>query len=44
MSYIKTTWNKGDTITADKLNNIENGIETNETAIGNSVFIVNIDA
>lgn len=33
MSYTKTTWQTGDTITAEKLNNIENGIEANETAI-----------
>ena len=26
MSYEKTTWQNGDTITAEKLNNIENGI------------------
>lgn len=26
MAYEKTTWKKGDVITADKLNNIENGI------------------
>lgn len=28
MSYTKTTWTKGDVITAQKLNNIENGIES----------------
>ena len=27
MAYNKTTWQTGDTITAEKLNNIENGIE-----------------
>ena len=27
MSYTKTTWNKGDVITAEKLNKIESGIE-----------------
>ena len=32
MSYSKTTWANGDTITAEKLNNIENGIVANETA------------
>ena len=26
MTYVKTNWKTGDTITADKLNNIENGI------------------
>ena len=28
MAYVKTTWEDGDTITAQGLNNIENGIET----------------
>lgn len=27
MSYDKTVWNDGDVITAEKLNNIENGVE-----------------
>ena len=27
MSYTKTTWASGDTITAEKLNNIESGVE-----------------
>lgn len=27
MAYIKTTWKNGDIITADKLNNIENGLK-----------------
>lgn len=27
MSYIKTVWQAGDTITSEKLNNIENGVE-----------------
>lgn len=26
MSYVKNTWTNGDTITAEKLNNMENGI------------------
>lgn len=30
MSYVKTQWVNGDTITADKLNHIEAGIEANE--------------
>ena len=33
MAYEKTTWQTGDTITAEKLNNIEQGISDNETAI-----------
>lgn len=33
MSYKKTTWNAGDTITASKLNNAETGIAANDTAI-----------
>lgn len=27
MSYVKTVWQAGDTITSEKLNNIEDGIE-----------------
>lgn len=26
MSYTKNTWNTGDTVTAEKLNNLENGV------------------
>lgn len=40
MSYEKTNWQVGDTITAEKLNKIENKLE----ALDDSVFIVNIDA
>ena len=29
MSYEKQTWTTGDTITAEKLNHMENGIENN---------------
>ena len=32
MSYDKTTWAKGDVVTAAKLNNMENGIEAIDTA------------
>lgn len=28
MSYTKTTWNTGDTITAEKMNKIEDGVES----------------
>ena len=31
MAYEKTTWSSGDKITATKMNNIENGIETADT-------------
>lgn len=40
MTYEKTNWQKGDVITAEKLNKIENKLE----ALDDSVFIVNIDA
>lgn len=34
MSYIKTTWQTGDTVTAEKLNHAENGIENaNQNAL-----------
>ena len=33
MAYIPTEWETGDVITAEKLNNIENGIVVNEEAI-----------
>ena len=36
MSYNKTTWATGDIVTADKLNNIENGIANN------NIYIVSI--
>lgn len=28
MSYVKTVWETGDVITAEKLNNLENGVES----------------
>lgn len=37
MSYTKTTWQTGDTITAEKLNHIEDGI-----ADSGSVFNINV--
>ena len=40
MSYEKTTWETGDIVTAEKLNNIENGIEN---AGGGSTFVVNVE-
>lgn len=33
MSYIPTEWKTGDVVTAEKLNNIEDGIASNETLL-----------
>lgn len=33
MSYVKNKWSDGDVITADKLNNIENGIENEQVGL-----------
>ena len=49
MTYEKTNWKVGDTITAEKLNKIEDQVAANEEAISSaggddSVFVVNIDA
>lgn len=49
MSYEKTNWQVGDTITATKLNKIEDQVAANEEAISSaggddSVFIVNVVA
>lgn len=38
MSYEKTTWVTGDTITAEKLNKIESGIENNSIMIVRSIL------
>ena len=35
MSYTKTTWSNGDVISADKLNNLEDGTEANDLEISN---------
>ncbi len=40
MSYTPTEWNTGDTITAEKLNNMEQGIAS---AGGGGAFLVGID-
>ena len=42
MSYQKTTWSTGDTITAEKLNNIETGIKNNDDNA--KIFITEITA
>ena len=39
MSYTKTTWSDGDVITAEKLNNIENGVES---ASSGSILVVHV--
>lgn len=45
MSYTKTTWVTGDTITAAKLNNMESGIETVSGAINiNSIAFAAMSA
>ncbi|MBT9676740.1 phosphoenolpyruvate synthase [Levilactobacillus brevis] len=33
MSYVKNKWTDGDVITADKLNNIENGIDNEQVGL-----------
>ena len=40
MSYTPHTWVTGETITADKLNNMEGGIANNDAAIIKPPFIV----
>ena len=39
MSYTKTTWQNGDTITAEKLNHIENGIADAGSGGGEAIVI-----
>lgn len=39
MSYVKTVWETGDVITAEKLNNLENGVE----AVGSGVLSVGVN-
>lgn len=39
MSYTPTVWNTGDTITAEKLNKLENGV-----ASGGGIFVVPVTA
>ena len=40
MSYEKTTWETGDIVTAEKLNNLENGVASANG--GSGVFVVNV--
>ena len=39
MSYTKTTWETGDTITAEKLNNIEDGVEAASSGSGGPLIV-----
>lgn len=41
MSYNKTTWSDGDVITAEKLNNLENGVE--EASSGEKLMKIDIE-
>lgn len=41
MSYEKTTWQDGDIITAEKLNNIENGVK--EISENTSIYIADVN-
>ena len=44
LSYVPTLWATGDVITAEKLNNAENGIELNAQKISNNeVFVISIE-
>ena len=42
MAYNKTTWKNGDTITAEKLNNLEEGV-AGASSTGGGVFIVEVE-
>lgn len=42
MAYTKTTWAAGDTVTSQKLNKIENQLETLSNGGGAGCFVVNI--
>lgn len=42
MAYIKNTWKSGDVVTAEKLNNIENGIESKQDILSSSNAGTNI--
>lgn len=43
MSYTPTVWESGDTITATRLNKIEQGIQSASTSGGGGVFYVDIE-
>lgn len=44
MAYNKTTWQTGDIITADKLNNIENGISSLSNGSTNTSRVIDVDS
>lgn len=44
MAYVPTNWKTGDTITADKLNNIENGIASSGGGGGGGALILEPEA
>lgn len=43
MSYVKQDWEKGDVITHDKLNHMEDGIDSAMHLIDNITFYINED-
>ncbi len=43
MSYTKQTWVTGDTITADKLNHIEDGIEDSSSSLSSYDLVITTD-
>lgn len=44
MAYVKTVWETGDVITAEKLNHAENGIATANNIIGNLIIHVTVES
>lgn len=44
MSYTKQTWVTGDTITADKLNHIEDGVEDSSSSLSSYDLVITTDA
>lgn len=40
MSYVKNVWQNGDVITAEKLNNLEDGVESSSG--GNNAFLIGL--
>lgn len=42
MAYTPTVWTKGDKVTSEKLNKLENGVKVNSEDIENNILIVEI--